>query len=181
MLIKMDFTKDFDTFNEQYLQHILTTFGNFHPDWVSWILKLTSTALFSILVNGAPSKKFSPSRSIQQGDPLSPFILVILAKELNHYIQAHIANESLQGLNLSGMNYPISHSQFVDDTMTMGSTTIKESSTIRKILDDFSEAFDISINSGKSRVFFLNTPEAIQVHLANILGFTHSSLPSKYP
>jgi hypothetical protein len=80
MLIKLDFTKYFDTISWQYLQHILTTFG-FPPQiGLAGFLNLTSTAFFSILVNGAPSKTFSPSRGIRQGDPLSPFLFVIMAE-----------------------------------------------------------------------------------------------------
>jgi ABC-type sugar transport system permease subunit len=179
MIIKLDFSKAFDTISWKYMQQILTAFG-FHPDWISWILNLTSSIFFSILVNGAPSKTFSPTRGIRQGDPLSPFLFVILAEGLSHHIQAHIASGALQGLKLHGMDSPISHSQFVDDTMTMGSSTAKESSTIRTILDDFSTALGISINAGKSQVFFFNTPESIQIHLENLLGFTRISLPSKY-
>jgi hypothetical protein len=63
MIIKLDFSKSFDKVSWQYMQRILTTFG-FHSEWISWILKLTSNAFFSILVNGSPSKTFSPSRGI---------------------------------------------------------------------------------------------------------------------
>jgi hypothetical protein len=93
------------------------------------------------------SKTFTPSRGIQQGDPLSPFLFVIMDEGLSHYIKAHIDNGTLQGLKLSGIHPPVSHNQFVDDTMMMGSTTAREANTIHKILNDFSVASDISINS----------------------------------
>jgi hypothetical protein len=79
MLIKLDLSKSFDRISWQYMRSMLESFG-FDKHWVNWILKLTSSAFFSILVNGVPSQPFSPSRGIRQGDPLSPFLFVLMAK-----------------------------------------------------------------------------------------------------
>jgi hypothetical protein len=45
--------------------------------------------------------------------------------------------------------------------MMMGATAAREASTIHNILTDFSVAFDININPGKSQIFFFNTLDAI--------------------
>jgi hypothetical protein len=86
-------------------------------------MKLTSSSFFSILVNGFPSQIFSPSWGICQGDPLSPFIFVIMAEGLGRYITTSIMKGSLQGLPLHGMQPATSHSQFVGDTMLMNNLT----------------------------------------------------------
>jgi hypothetical protein len=124
-----------------------------------------------------------PSHLQEASDRETPSLLSFFSswlRGLEDIFKLILPMPSIQGLKLSGMNPPILHSQFVDDIMMMGSATAKEASTIRKILDDFSITFGISINSGKSHVFFFNTPEEIQAHLSNLLGFTWSSLPSKY-
>jgi len=54
MLIKLDLSKSFDRISWQYMRSMLESFG-FDKDWVNWILKLTSSAFFYILVNGVPS------------------------------------------------------------------------------------------------------------------------------
>jgi hypothetical protein len=84
MLIKLDLSKAFDRANWQYLRAILISFGFDHA-WVQWILNLTSSAFFSILVNGVPSRPFSASRGIRQGDPLSPFLFVLMVEGLGRY------------------------------------------------------------------------------------------------
>jgi hypothetical protein len=89
---------------------------------------------------GFPQRLFFPSRGIYQVDPLSPFLFVIMAKGLSHYIKASITNGSLQGLPLHEIQFVVSHSQFVDDTMMMGSPTTKEAPNIHSLLNDFSEA-----------------------------------------
>jgi hypothetical protein len=105
MLLKLDLSKAFDKLSWSYLKSTLLAFG-FEPNWVSWIVNLTSSALFSILINGVPSRPFSPSRGIRQGDPLSPFLFIIMAEGLSRTIKAAISDHSLSGLTPHGFSPP---------------------------------------------------------------------------
>jgi hypothetical protein len=89
-------------------------------------------------------------------------------------------SKQLSGLPLHGISPPISHSQFVDDTLLMGSPTVREANSLLDILQTFSDASSLDCNKDKSQVFFFNTPPTIQCHISGILGFNRSSLPSKY-
>jgi len=102
MLINLDLSKDFDRISWQYMHSLLSAFG-FSRDSILWIMNLTSSYFFFILVNGVPSQPLSPYRDICQGDPLSPFIFVIMAEGLGWYITTSIAEGSLQGLPLHGL------------------------------------------------------------------------------
>jgi hypothetical protein len=122
MLIKLDLSKDFDRVSWQYLRSMLEAFG-FDHHWVDWIMKLTSSAFFSILVNGVPSQPFTPSRGIRQGDPLSPFLFILMAEGLGRYIKTTILEGTLKGLPLHNIQPAPSHSQFVDDTLLLNTPT----------------------------------------------------------
>jgi hypothetical protein len=63
ILIKLNLLKAFDIINCKYMCSLLEAFG-FDSLWVAWIMRLTSSNVFSILVNGFPSQSFSPSRGI---------------------------------------------------------------------------------------------------------------------
>jgi hypothetical protein len=102
MLIKLDLSKYFDRISWQYMCSLLEAFG-FDTTWIAWIMQLTSSTFFSILVNGVPSQPFSPTRGICQGDPLSPFLFVIMVEGLGHYINASIEDGSLKGLPLHNL------------------------------------------------------------------------------
>jgi hypothetical protein len=179
MLLKLDLSKSFDKLSWQYMKALLSAFG-FNKDWISWIMNLISSTFFSILVNGVPSQPFSPSRGIRQGDPLSPFLFVIMVEGLGCYIKASIQNGSLQGLPLHGLQPTASHSQFVDDTLLMNTPTMQEAIKLSSILSDFSEASDTTFNLAKSQLFFFNTPVAIQQHLSQLLNTLVCTLPSRY-
>jgi hypothetical protein len=139
MLIKLDLSKAFDRISWKYMSSLLEAFG-FDNLWVAWIMRLTSSAFFSILVNGVPSQPFSPSRGIRQGDPLSPFLFVIMAEGLGRYIKASVEEGSLKGLPLHNLQPAPSHSQFVDDTLLMNTPTAQEANKLKTILTDFVEA-----------------------------------------
>ena len=52
---------------------------------------LISTASMSILINGSPSSPFKLERGLQQGDPLSPFLFILVAEIFNRMV--HKAKE----------------------------------------------------------------------------------------
>jgi hypothetical protein len=160
MLLKLDLSKAFDKISWEYMQAMHLSFG-FDQGWVTWIVNLTSLAFFSLLINGIPSKPFSPSRGIRQGDPLSPFLFIILAEGLSRSIHAAIETKLLTGLSLHGISPPISHSQFVDDTLLMGSPTVREANSLLDILQTFSDASGLDCNKDKSQIFFFNTPPPV--------------------
>jgi len=138
MLIKVDLAKAFDKINWTFIKAILTAFG-FCDNLIQWIMGLISSSFFSILINGVPSKCFSPSRGIRQGDPLSPFIFVLAAEGLGRLIKQKILVGRLKGLNLHRGSETQSHQQFVDDTMLMAHPAVQEARELKGILRLFAE------------------------------------------
>eukprot|EP00253_Pinus_taeda_P018950 PITA_18950 len=97
MLMQLDLSKAYDKASWRYLEAILEAFG-FCRQWISWVLALIKSARFSILINGAPSEPFSPLRGTRQGDPLSPFLFVILMEGLSRIIAKKRADGVIKGL-----------------------------------------------------------------------------------
>jgi hypothetical protein len=103
-----------------------------------------------------------------------------MAEGLSRSIHATVERNLLAGLPLHGISPPISHSQFVDDTLLMGIPTVREANSLLAILKTFSDASGLDWNKDKSQLFFFNMKTPIQCHISDILGFNRSSLPSKY-
>jgi hypothetical protein len=119
MLIKLDMSKAYDQISWQFLRKMLEAFG-FAEEWVRWIYGLISSVFFSILVNGSPSKTFNPTRGIRQGDPLSPYLYIILVEGLGRLLQKVVIEKKIQGIKLQEEVDPVTHLQFVDDNLLMG-------------------------------------------------------------
>lgn len=178
MLLKIDLSKAFDKLCWRYIQSILRAFG-FDQMWIRWIMSLISMPLYSILVNGIPSTPFVPSRGIRQGDPLSPFIFVLMTEGLSRLIQHAVLSGQLRGISLHG-SPTTTHQQFVDDNMLFGFPSAQEARSFKNILNLFFVASGMTVNVSKSQLFFFNTPPIIQTSIARILGFSLAHLPAKY-
>jgi len=75
---------------------------------------------FAIFVNGSHSYTFKASIEIRPGDPLSPFLFIIIAEGLGRYFKRSPEEGALQGLHITLSYEPLSHLQLMDDTLLMG-------------------------------------------------------------
>jgi len=179
MIMQLDIAKAYDKLSWNYIKKILIAFG-FDHNWVRWISVLVTSSCFSILVNGSPFETFLPSRGLRQGDPLSPFLSILMMEGLRRAINHAKQVGKIKGLQLSDRGQAWTHQQFVDDTMLQGIPTVKEAHAFKQILNEFAKASGMEVNLTKSKTFFFNTNIAIQKKIAKILGFQRDSLPSKY-
>eukprot|EP00253_Pinus_taeda_P020669 PITA_20669 len=95
MLLKIDLSKAFDSISWDYIKKILSAFG-FANAWIRWIMSMISSSFFSILINGIPTSTFRSSRGLRQGDPLSPFLFIIMAEGLGRSLTSAIQTHELK-------------------------------------------------------------------------------------
>ncbi|GKD57327.1 RNA-directed DNA polymerase, eukaryota, reverse transcriptase zinc-binding domain protein, partial [Tanacetum coccineum] len=100
LIFKVEFEKAFDSVSWKYLDFVLHSLG-FGNKWRSWIKECLHSFRASILVNGSPTSEFSIKRGLRHGDPLLPFLFILVMEGL-HYALSNVVNSGLiQGINLA--------------------------------------------------------------------------------
>nr|GEV92352.1 RNA-directed DNA polymerase, eukaryota [Tanacetum cinerariifolium] len=118
MFFKVDFAKAYDSVRWDYLLDVLEAFGFGHT-WCKWIQGTLSSAKASILVNESPSKEFSCHRGLKQGDPLAPYLFILVMESLHISFSREIDEGLSKGIFLPN-SISISHLFYADDAMFLG-------------------------------------------------------------
>ncbi|GJZ56133.1 RNA-directed DNA polymerase, eukaryota, partial [Tanacetum coccineum] len=82
MFFKVDFEKAFDSVRWEFVIDILRKFG-VGDKWCQWIHSCLRSSRGSILVNGSPTGEFQFFKGLKQGDPLSPFLFILVMEGLH--------------------------------------------------------------------------------------------------
>jgi hypothetical protein len=148
----------------------------FHPTWVNWIRICVSSSSFSILLNGSPFGKFTPSRGLRQGDPLSPFLFILGTEVLSRLFHQQESIGLLKGIRIAKACPPINHLLFADDLIIFGKATSSDANSISTCLHKYCSWSGQKVNSGKSSILFSkNTSSASISSILGIIPFKLSS------
>jgi hypothetical protein len=97
MIIQLDLEKAYDKIRWHYMAKTLESFG-FDQHWINWIVTLVSTKSYSLLINGTPAKPFYPYRGIRKGNPLSPFLFILMMEGLRRSIKSTTTVGKIKGI-----------------------------------------------------------------------------------
>jgi len=163
--LKVDFEKAYDSVRWDFLYDMLHKMG-FHTVWISGIRGCLESATVSVLVNGSPTEEFKPSRGLRQGDPLAPFLFIVVAEGLAGLVRQVLKVNMLTGLKIGRNEVEMCILQFADDTLFLCEDTFGNVLTLKAIMRGFELASGLKINFHKSRL------EGINVQSSNIGCFT---------
>lgn len=77
-VFKVGFEKACDSVCWDFLDYMLGRFG-FHERWKGWIRACVFSGSLSVSVNGSPTEQVNIRKGLKQGDPLAPFLFLLVA------------------------------------------------------------------------------------------------------
>nr|GEW21081.1 putative RNA-directed DNA polymerase, eukaryota, reverse transcriptase zinc-binding domain protein [Tanacetum cinerariifolium]GEW21165.1 putative RNA-directed DNA polymerase, eukaryota, reverse transcriptase zinc-binding domain protein [Tanacetum cinerariifolium] len=118
LFLKVNFAKAYDSVRWDFLIDVLEAFG-FGSKWCKWIRGTFCFAKASVLVNGSPSDEFQFHGGLKQGDPLSPFLFILVMESLHLSVNRAINDGLFKGIRLND-DISLSHLFYADDAMFVG-------------------------------------------------------------
>ena len=142
---KLDIEKTYDHVNWEALFYLLDRMG-FGLKWRGWIKACVTSVRFSVLVNRSLEGFFGSSCGLRQGDPLSPFLFLLIMKVLSKILKKTEENNLIGGFHVGAVNsvgVRISHLLFADDTILFYNASREQLLSIRLALSCFQAFYRI--------------------------------------
>jgi len=179
VLLKLDFQKAFDSIDWVSLDVVLEEMGFGHL-WRCWIKNCITSASMSVLINGVPSKPFQMERGLRQGDPLSPFLFVLMGEVLNRMMQRAADLNLFKGISVGKNGLQLTHLQFADDTLIFCEADQEHLLKIKNVLLSFQAFSGLMVNFHKSGLIVIGKEANWGQQAADLLGCKLAQLPITY-
>lgn len=82
LILKVDFEKAYNSVYWSFLEYMLKRVG-FCSKWIAWMRVCVFGGNMSILVNGTPTEEIRIQRGLKHGDPLPPFLFLLVAEDFS--------------------------------------------------------------------------------------------------
>ncbi|GAU27776.1 hypothetical protein TSUD_215870 [Trifolium subterraneum] len=175
---KVDFERAYDTVNWGFLERMMVKMG-FTEGWLRWMRACIFEISMSILINGSPTEDFKVGRGLRQGDPLSPFLFLIVVEGLAGMMRRAVEIGRFKGFHVND-NLQFQMLQFADDTILMGNSTWENLWSIKVLLRGFELVSGMRINFVKSNLYGVNVDANFLEAGSSFLSCRSDVIPFKF-
>jgi hypothetical protein len=175
--LKLDFRKAFDSVRWSSLDAVLESRG-FGVLFRSWVRDILRTGKAAVLLNGVPGRWIESRNGLRQGDPLSPYLYLIIVGHLRQLVTREDGGLRLLHPLVNGLPCPII--QYAEDTMILVRATHSQVALLKAALDTFFAATGLTINYHKSTFVPICVPTDDAAALAMTMGCAVASFLQTY-
>ncbi|GKA53418.1 RNA-directed DNA polymerase, eukaryota [Tanacetum coccineum] len=147
--------------------------------WCGWIQSCLRSSRGSVIVNGSPTSEFQFHRGLKQGDPLSPFLFILIMESLYISVQRVVDAGMFRGISM-GPSLHLSHLFYANEAIFMGHWSDSNIDTIVQVLECFYRALGLRINMNKSKLIGISMANVIVDQAAAKIGCATLEAPFSY-
>ncbi|KAL0364427.1 UNVERIFIED_CONTAM: Retrovirus-related Pol polyprotein from type-2 retrotransposable element R2DM [Sesamum angustifolium] len=177
--IKVDLQKAYDSVQWDFLLEVLKLF-KFPTRFIGWIEQCVSSATFSVSLNGSIYGFFPGARGLRQGDPMSPYLFVLVMEIWSTLLRYRVRNAPDYQFHWKCTEQRILSLCFADDILLFCRADIPSIRVIKHTLSEFAELSGLKVNPNKSQIILSRAVQQEKQQMIDILGFQEGSLPVKY-
>ncbi|KAK4384363.1 LINE-1 reverse transcriptase [Sesamum angolense] len=167
-------TRDWD-----FLWAVLRLFG-FPPRFIVLIEQCVSTATFSVALNGSVHGFFKGSRGLRQGDPMSPYLFVLVMEIWSTLIRYRVQRAAHFQYHWKCKKIGLTNLCFADDVLLFCKADLPSIQVLRDTLTEFAALSGLNVNPAKSQIILSRAVQQERRQIVEYLGFQEGSLPVRY-
>jgi len=153
LMISIDFHKAFDSVEWNYLVTSLEAF-RFSPDFIRWVKTLYKNIQSCVINNSLTTGYFALERGVRQGDPLSPYLFVVVVETLAIAIRQ---NTAIKGILIGKEETKLL--QYADDTTAVLSNR-DSACALFNLLVVFRKLSGLNLNTSKTEQMWVGSLRA---------------------
>lgn len=127
-----------------------------------------------------PETFFNSSTGIRQGDPISPFLFIIMAETFGRAIEKAYLENKISRVSITEDVNNITHQKFTNEKIIVGISNLNEAIIYKEIISTYMRASGQKVNEEKLEIFFLNTKMYMENNIYQTMRYRKGTFPYKY-
>lgn len=180
MMLKIDMAKAYDRVDWGFLLEVLHAFS-FSNNFCKIIDVCVKSPWFSVIMNGTYKGYFQASQGLRHGDPLSPYLFIVMEEVLTRLLKKNFATGRI-GTFSHPVGAPlVSHLLYADDLLVFANGQKKSIKSLMDTLATYEKWSGQKISKEKSAIFMSKLiNNSRRLGLLRITGFKEGTFPVTY-
>ncbi|WOL08423.1 hypothetical protein Cni_G17176 [Canna indica] len=134
---------------------------------------------FSVKVNGEQSRSFRSFKGLRQGDPLSPYLFIVMEQLFTNMLNTAVDKRKIVPFKQNEIS--LSHILFADDMVLFVKGSKNSCKNLKRLVDKYCRWTGQKVNKSKSEIFFPGKCDAAYKHkICQYLDIKEGKYPMKY-
>jgi hypothetical protein len=147
---------------------------------LGWIKECINSPRFYVCLNGTLVGYFEGKKGLRQGDPLSPYLFVLVMEVFSRLMAMSTGPDSGFKFHPKCLKLKLTHLCFVDDLLIFSEASLSSINVIKDVLVKFEELSGLKANPSKSSFYYFGISKRVKHTLLNELQMKEGYLPVRY-